>query len=69
MAMSKVTIKKYDEGPYVIQGEFELVDGSGAAFSTGDTIALCRCRHSNTQPFCDGSHKTCGFREASGALK
>jgi CDGSH-type Zn-finger protein len=67
--MSKVIIKKYDGGPYVIQGEFEFVDENGAAFSTGDTMALCRCRHSNNQPFCDGSHKTYDFREASGARK
>lgn len=63
--MSKVIITKYDEGPYVIQGEFEIVDGNGAAFKSGDMIALCRCGHSKTQPFCDGAHKSCGFREAS----
>ncbi|UUZ83683.1 CDGSH iron-sulfur domain-containing protein [Paenibacillus sp. P26] len=25
------------------------------------------CGRSNTQPFCDGTHKACGFREASAA--
>jgi CDGSH-type Zn-finger protein len=24
-------------------------------------IALCRCGQSSTKPFCDGTHKTCGF--------
>jgi CDGSH-type Zn-finger protein len=65
--MNKVKVTKYDEGPYVIQGEFELVDGKGALFQTGDTIAVCRCGQSKTQPFCDASHKACGFREASEA--
>lgn len=65
--MSKTTITKYDEGPFVIKGEFEFVDGNGTAFQTGDLIALCRCGHSKTQPFCDGAHKSCGFKEASSA--
>lgn len=30
--MSKVVVTKYDEGPFVIKGEFELVDGNGVAF-------------------------------------
>lgn len=25
-------------------------------------IALCRCGESQTRPFCDGTHKTCGFK-------
>ncbi|CAN7762667.1 CDGSH iron-sulfur domain-containing protein [Paenibacillus sp. LjRoot153] len=61
--MSKVKITKYDEGPFVIQGSVELVDGAGQVFTTGDSIALCRCGHSQTQPFCDGTHKTKGFKE------
>lgn len=65
--MSKVVVTKYDEGPYVIKGEFELVDGKGNVFHTGESIAVCRCGHSNTQPFCDGTHRSCGFREASEA--
>ncbi|KIL40969.1 iron-binding protein [Gordoniibacillus kamchatkensis] len=62
-----VKVTKYDEGPYVIQGDFILVDGKGNAFQTGDSIAVCRCGQSKTQPFCDSTHKSCGFREASEA--
>ncbi|MCD9025260.1 CDGSH iron-sulfur domain-containing protein [Cohnella silvisoli] len=65
--MSKVIITKYDQGPYVIQGDFELIDGKGAVFQTGDTIAICRCGQSKTQPFCDSTHKACGFTDASTA--
>ncbi|WP_199613861.1 CDGSH iron-sulfur domain-containing protein [Paenibacillus alkalitolerans] len=40
--MSKTVIMKLNGGPYVIKGEFEVVDGNGAAFATGDAVALCR---------------------------
>jgi CDGSH-type Zn-finger protein len=30
-------------------------------------IALCRCGESQTRPFCDGTHKTCGFKAAENA--
>lgn len=65
--MSRVKITKYDEGPFVIQGDIELVDGKGGVFQTGETTALCRCGRSGSQPFCDGSHKQAGYKEASEA--
>jgi CDGSH-type Zn-finger protein len=33
----------------------------GETFPTKDTYALCRCGHSATKPFCDGTHKKIGF--------
>ena len=65
--MNHVKVTKYDEGPFVIQGDFEIVDGEGATFAKTETVALCRCGRSGTQPFCDGSHKAAGYREASRA--
>ena len=65
--MGKTTVTKYDGGPFVIQGEFELVDGKGNAFAKQETAALCRCGRSGIQPFCDGSHKEAGFDERSEA--
>jgi CDGSH iron-sulfur domain-containing protein 3 len=40
-----------------------LVDAQGGAFEVpaGETIALCRCGHSQRKPFCDATHKTSGF--------
>jgi len=65
--VTKVMITKYDEGPFVIKGEFELLDESGVAFKTGNSVALCRCSRSRSQPFCDSTHKTFGFKDASPA--
>jgi CDGSH-type Zn-finger protein len=47
-----------------VEGEFELCDQAGKKFdlTSKKTIWLCRCGSSNNKPFCDGSHKTSGFR-------
>jgi len=41
------------------------VDPEGRPFGlAGRTaIGLCRCGHSANKPFCDGSHKACGFAD------
>jgi CDGSH-type Zn-finger protein len=33
----------------------------GETFATRESYALCRCGHSSTKPFCDGTHKKIGF--------
>jgi CDGSH-type Zn-finger protein len=62
MAGTKITVRP--NGPYRVEGEFEMVDAEGKAFGLGGrtAISLCRCGHSNDKPFCDGSHKAAGFQ-------
>jgi CDGSH-type Zn-finger protein len=62
-------------GPYLVTGAVPLAkqrivtDPEGGsqewkeseAFPPQDSYALCRCGHSNTKPFCDGTHKKIGF--------
>jgi CDGSH-type Zn-finger protein len=61
--MSEVTIKARANGPYKIEGPVRVVDAEGNEFvlPEGSTIALCRCGHSRTKPFCDKSHQRVGF--------
>jgi CDGSH-type Zn-finger protein len=61
MATTKITV--VNNGSLRIEGEFEVVDQDGKPFGlAGRTkLSLCRCGESSNKPFCDGTHKTCGF--------
>jgi CDGSH-type Zn-finger protein len=62
--MSDLRIRVRDDGPLIVEGAFEVVDAEGRAFplpAHKPLVALCRCGRSGTKPFCDGSHKACGF--------
>ena len=65
--MNDVTITPTDNGPYLIQGGVTLLDAEGNPYQLSDTIALCRCGHSSTKPFCDGSHEHVNFAAVSRA--
>jgi CDGSH-type Zn-finger protein len=70
MLMSQVTIRLRDHGPLVVEGPVTVIDAEGKAFTIDGTkpnVALCRCGQSNRKPFCDGTHKTCGFQSAERA--
>jgi CDGSH-type Zn-finger protein len=58
-----VEIKVRDDGPYKVTGRVRLVDADGNEFDLpeGKAVALCRCGHSETKPFCDRAHRDCGF--------
>ena len=59
-----LVIRCREDGPLVIAGPFVLVDHLGNAFelpTDKPAVALCRCGQSGKKPFCDGSHKRCGF--------
>ena len=61
--MVEVTIKARSNGPYKVEGPVRIVDAEGIEFvlPEGSAIALCRCGHSRTKPFCDKSHRRVGF--------
>lgn len=72
-ANAQVTVSK--NGPYLVVGDIALAkqtivadaEGGSEAWEEGPpiehaaTYALCRCGHSKSKPFCDGSHQKVGF--------
>jgi CDGSH-type Zn-finger protein len=64
--MADATITPCKDGPYLIRGDFQVLDQDGNEIPLSrKVIALCRCGRSRTRPFCDGTHKLTGFRSAS----
>jgi CDGSH-type Zn-finger protein len=60
-----ITIRCREHGPLLVLGPVRIVDHLGNEFvvpAGKEVVALCRCGHSGTRPFCDGSHRTCGFQ-------
>ncbi len=57
-----VTITPAKDGPLLIAGNLEIVSGTGRTILRCTKAALCRCGSSANKPFCDGTHKTNGFR-------
>ena len=56
MAKTKITVNS--NGSLKLEGEFEIVDKTGAVYDLGgrEIVSICRCGLSNNKPFCDGSH-------------
>lgn len=59
---TKITVTR--NGSYRIESDdIVLYDANGIKYDlAGRTVfALCRCGQSSKKPFCDGTHKACGF--------
>ena len=64
--MAATRLMVMDDGSLRVEGDFELVDQAGRPFGLAGRrrISLCRCGQSSKKPFCDSTHKSCGFRSA-----
>ena len=62
------TIKIAENGPLIVQGEFNLIDAQGNEVPV-KKAALCRCGGSTIKPFCDGTHSKIGFQGANAAVE
>ncbi len=75
IAKSDVRVTVTENGPYIVTGSVPLqkqtigtdADGGSETWIAGKTFAaeaeyaLCRCGHSKSKPFCDGSHERARF--------
>jgi CDGSH-type Zn-finger protein len=55
--MENVKIKVLDNGPYLITGDVEILDGVDKTVTKPEQYALCRCGLSTNMPFCTGAHQ------------
>jgi CDGSH-type Zn-finger protein len=68
--MAAATIKVTKTGPYIVEGEVQIIDHEGKPIlPKGTVIKLCRCGGSTTKPFCDGTHSRIGFLAAEQAVR
>jgi CDGSH-type Zn-finger protein len=62
--MPEVKITATKNGPYKVEGAFELFYQDSAVPAKSPAF-LCRCGASSNKPFCDGTHSKIGFQAAA----
>ena len=58
----QLTITPLTDGPYMAQGNMEIVTGTGATIARTTSAILCRCGGSKNKPYCDGTHAVIRFK-------
>jgi CDGSH-type Zn-finger protein len=61
MAEPKGTITIRPNGPYRVEGDVPLESPDGELYEPKPAYSLCRCGQSANKPYCDATHKECGF--------
>jgi CDGSH-type Zn-finger protein len=56
-----VAIEK--DGPVWVRGGIPVVAADGTPYEVRNRQTLCRCGGSGNKPFCDGTHRSNGFRD------
>jgi uncharacterized Fe-S cluster protein YjdI len=57
-----ISVRVERNGPLYVRGSVRVEREDGTAIAEGFRMALCRCGATQNAPFCDGSHRTAGFR-------
>ena len=57
------SIRLQPNGPYIVRGPITIEDAEGHVITVaeGHRVKLCRCGHSATKPYCDGTHRRVDF--------
>ncbi len=61
--MSK-KVEVLPNGPLMVHGELEITLANGSKETKSKPTAFCRCGASDNKPYCDGSHRAAGFKDA-----
>jgi CDGSH-type Zn-finger protein/uncharacterized Fe-S cluster protein YjdI len=56
----KILLQK--DGPLLLEGNLEIVSGTGRTTNRVAKTFLCRCGQSAKKPYCDGTHKKVDFK-------
>lgn len=59
--MTEVVITVNPHGSLRVEGPVKVQTKDGIVLFEGTSMSLCRCGESSTKPFCDGTHRNCGF--------
>ncbi|MCF6326475.1 MAG: CDGSH iron-sulfur domain-containing protein [Devosiaceae bacterium] len=57
-----IAVNSLEDGPLIVEGNVEILSGSGTKSTVTEKFALCRCGASANKPYCDGSHMKIGFK-------
>ncbi|VAW19944.1 hypothetical protein MNBD_ALPHA12-2115, partial [hydrothermal vent metagenome] len=57
-----LTVISLKDGPLELNGNLEIVTGTGRTVERTQSAHLCRCGASKNKPYCDGSHIGIGFK-------
>ena len=51
------------DGPIVVDGKFKIIGADNTELRKTPMTSFCRCGHSRSMPYCDGTHRKIGFTE------
>ena len=61
MPEERGTITIRPNEPYRVEGDVPLEGPEGQSYELKPAYSLCRCGQSANKPYCDATHKECGF--------